>query len=330
MVRWLWASAAGIQAALVLLMILLTGGEALAHKVLVPRVVLASSGVQVAEMVCLASRPVSPEEFESDDRLTVRHEGREPLTDVRLNLLAAGRGVAVLAGTMPVARIVPGQTVWPGAAVRLRHARTQEIAASDLVWRTDVASGDECYLRLIEAEIAHEATVAQVNAALHAAGASLWRSRPGDPRVTLLLDTKPDLSALVARAAGLDRTGAFAWALPMPRMRPEDLSEGAVPRDVAADRGAVRHHAAVLPPVAWGLADMAASSDVVLIVVDNFGKGNVGDFGAPVQGIGSGSDCGRDCENGYHALGIAAASFGGTSDAFGKVTGATANAPVAL
>ncbi|MES2319452.1 MAG: S8/S53 family peptidase [Pseudomonadota bacterium] len=207
-------------------------------------------------------------------------------------------------------------------------ARTEADLASALD-----ANGAAYYRTQLEAVIADNATVGQVNAALNSVAARLVWSMRMNRVVTLQVPDPGSLAALMQVAAALTALPGIESAsvsfLPVPDELPPSIDPALA---LSAQSPILNHLGARMPPVWNARAAFAGGGEPELMVIDYFGQGNPTQLVSAASGANpSAFDCvatpehPNPCTHGYHVIGIAAGSFGG-SGPLGLVTGSLARA----
>ncbi|MGO4476212.1 S8 family serine peptidase [Massilia sp. 2TAF26] len=203
------------------------------------------------------------------------------------------------------------------------------LSESDL--EIETSSGEATNYRYqLSGVISPTATVGMVNAALNSVGARIVGLTAGSPVVFLQAPPPGGMDALVSAGAKLVTSGAFEAA--GPEMVDEAMS---LPPDIdlataikpssKTSYSPIVHHVAAGFPQAWNAVNTSITGNVDLIIVDSFGNGALPNtlLSGTANGMTTGFSNGcktSPCSHGYHVLGIATGSFGGTGD-MGKVTG---------
>lgn len=162
------------------------------------------------------------------------------------------------------------------------------------------------------------ATVAQVNAILAGAQATIDGMLPGTPLLLIRVPDPGTLDALDAVVAALVADPAVRWArrehLPARDVVPDNFAPPAVAPPVAPHLDRIAHHLAVGAGAAWN-ARAAMTSPPLVVVQDYFGDG-VPDGAYDVTTGPLGFAAGAAESHGYHVLGIVAGAFGGDACPF--------------
>lgn len=260
------------------------------------------------------------------DSITIRQDRSVPFNPAALvwTITASSTPPAVPGIVLPGA---PGASA-VDAIPEYEAART----AADLAIAADGGGNMTFYRTQLQAVIAPNATVGQVNAGLASAGARLVWSMRKNRVVTLQVPDPGSLEALDRIAAALASQPGFdsvsVYFLPVPSALPPNVS----PEQAVDSMGPLLNHVGARLPAAWNArAALASGAEPEVLVIDYFGQGTPTQLVAPTSAVWSNApECagphqdGNPCEHGYHVIGILAGSFGGSPDDPGRVTGSLA------
>lgn len=260
------------------------------------------------------------------DTITIRQDRSVPFNPSALvwNITASGTPPAVPGILLPGA---PDSSA-VDAIPEYKAARTE----ADLATGIKAGGSMKYYLTQLQAIIADDATVGQVNSALSGAGARLVWSMRKNRAVTIQVADQGSLAALQQKAAALALQPAFDHVSVYYLSQPADLPVNIDAQMAIAPDGPLLHQLGARLPAAWNAkAAIATSASPVVIVVDFFGQGTptqlVSEIDPAFPVYQTSLDCfppnpdDSPCSHGYHVLGILAGSYGGAFSETGRVTG---------
>jgi hypothetical protein len=257
------------------------------------------------------------------DLLVVRHDRTQPFNTNSLAWQVAASSAPVVTGIL-----LQGSPQSP--AVDALQDYSAPRTAAELQTTTDSRLGVRFYARQINAVLTEGATILEVNSALTAIGGRIVWSRSKNRAVTIQVAAPPGnaLDSLNQAIATLNASPAFASASISILPRPSALPSNVQPSISATLESPILGPVATGFPAAWNARLAQARREVELIVIDYFGQGAIQTslLASTPTGTYAEISCPSPpndgiCVHGYHVLGLAAGSYGGSTGGPGLVTG---------